>query len=73
MPVVSIRVDERIKEILSRSGIDIGSEVKRFLEELAWRVELKERLERLNRSLERIPPAEPAFSAGSVREDRERP
>jgi hypothetical protein len=73
MSIVSVRIDERVKEVLKRSGINISSEVKRFLEELAWRVELKERLEMVNRSLERIPPAEPGFSVGSVRGDREGP
>jgi hypothetical protein len=69
--VISVRVDKRVKESLERAGVDIPGEVRRFLQELAWRVELKERLERLDESLSRIPPAQQGFSAKSVREDRE--
>lgn len=69
--VVSVRVDKKVKENLEKAGIDVSSEVKRFLQELAWKVEMKERLEKLDKSLSRIPPAQQGFSAKSVREDRE--
>ena len=47
MAVVSVRVDDKVKMRLKEAGIDVPLEVKRYLEELAWRVELKGRLERL--------------------------
>ena len=71
MAVVSVRVDEKVKERLEEAGVNISQEVKRHLEELAWSVELKRRLDRLDRVLASVPPAPKGFSAGSVREDRE--
>ena len=71
MSVVSVRIVERTKEILEKAGINISQEVKRHLEELAWRIELRESVQKLSKILEKIPPAEEGFSARSVREDRE--
>ena len=71
MSVVSIRINKKTKEILEKAGINITQEIKRHLEELAWRIEVKERLERLDKILNKIPPAEDGFSAKSVREDRD--
>ncbi|MEM3381640.1 MAG: VapB-type antitoxin [Candidatus Bathyarchaeia archaeon] len=67
MSVISIRVDRKIKELLEKAGVDVSREVKQFLQELAWRVELKELDERLSK----IPEAPLGFSSESVREDRE--
>jgi predicted transcriptional regulator len=71
MAVVSVRVDEKVKKKLKEAGIDVSLEVKRHLEELAWQVELKKRLARLERVLAEMPPAPKGFSVRSVREDRE--
>lgn len=71
MSVVSVRVDKRVKEILERAGVDVNKEVKRFLEELAWKLEVRESVEKLSKLLEKIPPAEQDFAVKSVREDRE--
>ena len=71
MGVVSVRVDEKVKKLLSDAGIDVPREVKRHLEELAWQVELKRRLGRLEKVLADMPPAPKGSSASSVREDRE--
>ena len=71
MSVVSVRVDRKVKELLEKTGIDISREVKQFLQELAWKVELKERLKELDEKLSKIPEAQRGFSAKSVREDRE--
>jgi len=69
--VVSVRVDEKVKKQLMEAGIDVPSEVRRHLEELAWHVELKKRLASLEKALASMPPARKGFSARSVREDRE--
>lgn len=69
--MVSIRIDKRIKEVLEKAGVNISQEVKRYLEVLAWRIELRESIQKLSKILEKIPPAEEGFSAQSVREDRE--
>ncbi len=71
MSVVSVRVDKRVKEILERAGVDVNNEVKRFLEGLAWKLEVRESVEKLSKLLEKIPPAEEGFAVKSVREDRE--
>ena len=71
MTVVSIRIDEKIKKTLERAGINISKEVKRYLEELAWKIELQEAVKEISKLLEEVPPAGEGFSVRSVREDRE--
>ena len=71
MTVVSIRIDEKVKKALERAGVNISKEVKRYLEELAWKIELKEAVKEISKLLEEVPPAEEGFSVKSVREDRE--
>lgn len=71
MSVISIRIDEKVKKILKESGVDINREVKHFLENLAWKIEVKRRIERLNILLKDISPAKEGFSTFSVKEDRE--
>ena len=71
MPVVSIRIDEKVKKTLERAGVNISNEVKKYLEELAWKVELQEAVKDISKLLEKVPPAEEGFSVRSVREDRE--
>jgi len=71
MSVISVRINKHIKEILEEAGINISEEVKKFLNELAWKVEIKKRIERFNKIVENIKPAESGYSAKSVREDRE--
>jgi len=71
MTVISIRIDEKIKRTLERAGINISKEIKRYLEELAWKIELKEAVKEISKLLEEVPPAEEGFSVRSVREDRE--
>jgi len=41
MSVVSVRIDRKVKEILEKACVDIGKEVKKFLEELAWKMEVR--------------------------------
>jgi len=71
MSVVSIRIDKKVREVLERAGVNISKEVKRYLEELAWKIELRESIQKFSKVLEGVPPAERGFSVGSVREDRE--
>ena len=71
MTIVSIRIDDKVKKTLERAGVNISKEVKRYLEELAWRIELREAVEEISKLLEEVPPAEKGFSVRSVREDRE--
>lgn len=69
--VISVRVREEVKRLLEESGIDIGEEVRRFLEELAWRVKIRRYIERWDAILANAIPSEKGFSEASVREDRE--
>ena len=71
MAVVSVRVDEKVKKQLEEAGINVPLEIRRHLEELAWQVELKARLGRLDKALAKMPPAPKGFAVKSVREDRE--
>ena len=71
MSVISVRIDKRIKKILEEAGVNISEEVKKFLNELAWKIEVKRRIERFNKVIESIKSAEQGYSADSVREDRE--
>jgi len=71
MTVVSVRIDEKVKKTLERAGINISKEVRRYLEELAWKIELQEAVKEISKLLEEVPPAEEGFSVRSVREDRE--
>lgn len=71
MSVVSVRVDEKVRKKLEGAGVDVASEVRKHLEELAWRVELGERMDRLERSMKKAPTVPRGFAARSVREDRD--
>lgn len=69
--MISVRVREEVKRILEESGIDVGEEVRRFLEDLAWRVKIRRFVERWDELLKDVKPGEEGFSVSSVREDRE--
>jgi hypothetical protein len=69
--VISVRVKKEIKELLESEGIDIAEEVKRFLEELAYKVRIRRYVEKWDRMLEGVKPSPKGFSVSSVRGDRE--
>jgi len=69
--VVTIRVKREIKEVLEDAGVNIPNAIREHLEELAWKLRLKEETEKLNKLLEKVEPSETGFAAKSVREDRE--
>jgi hypothetical protein len=69
--VVSVRVRRGLRKYLEERGVDVSEAVRSYLEELAWRVRLKESLERLDEVLREVPPAPPGFAARSAREDRD--
>lgn len=71
MSVISVRIDKHVKEVLEKAGVNIGEEVKKFLRELAWRIEVRKRIEKFNKIVKDIEPVEYGYSAKSVREDRE--
>ncbi len=69
--VVTTRIKKEIKEALEKAGVSIPSIIREHLEELAWKLQLKEQTEKLGKLLEKVKPSEPEFAAKSVREDRE--
>ena len=69
--VISVRINEKIKEELEKHGIDISQEVKKFLEELYIKVKAKEYVNKWIEELKDIKPSEEGFSTKSIREDRE--
>mgnify|MGYP007042362954 FL=1 len=69
--VITIRIKKEVKEVLEDAGVDIPSAIREHLEELAWKLQLKEETEKLSKLLEKVEPSETGFAAKSVREDRE--
>ena len=69
--VISVRVKREIKELLESEGVNIAEEVRRFLEELAYKVRIRRYVEKWDRMLEGVKPSPKGFSVSSVREDRE--
>jgi antitoxin component of RelBE/YafQ-DinJ toxin-antitoxin module len=69
--IISVRVREEVKRLLEEAGIDVTSEVRRFLEELANGVKVKRYVSEWDRLLEGVKPSEKGFAVKSVREDRE--
>lgn len=69
--VISVRVKKEIKELLESEGINIAEEVRRFLEELAYKVRIRKYVKKWDRMLEGVKPIPKGFSISSVREDRE--
>ena len=69
--VISVRVPEEVKKILEENGIDIAEEVRKHLEELAWKIKIRKFVEKWDEILKNVKPSEPGFAVKSVREDRE--
>jgi hypothetical protein len=69
--VISVRVKKEIKELLESEGVNIAEEVRRFLEELAYKVRIRKYVKKWDRMLEGVKPSPKGFSISSVREDRE--
>ena len=69
--VISVRVSKEIKEELEKAGVDVAKEVRKMLEELAWKVRIRKQVESWDGILSNIKPSAKGFSAKSVREDRE--
>jgi rRNA-processing protein FCF1 len=56
--VITVRIRKEIKETLERAGINIPEVVKQRLEELSWKLQLKEETERMRKILENVKPSE---------------
>jgi len=69
--VVSVRIPEEVKKILEENGVDIAEEVRKHLEELAWKIKIRKFIELCDELLKNVKPSEPGFAVRSVREDRE--
>ena len=71
MSVVSVRIDRKVRRVLEEAGINISQEIKKFLNELAFKIEVQNKIKAFKESVGNIPPPEKGYSAKSVREDRE--
>jgi hypothetical protein len=69
--VISVRIRREIKEILEQNNVNISEEIRRFLEELAWKIKIRKFVEEWDKILTEMRPSEEGFSVRSVREDRE--
>jgi hypothetical protein len=69
--VISVRVAREIKDELESAGINTSEEVKRHLEELAWKIKSKRAVEEMNEVIsKRVKPSKKGFAAAQIREDR---
>jgi len=70
--VISVRVPREIKEELEAAGINTSEEVKRYLEELAWKMRSKRAVEEMNEVIrKRVKPSKRGFAEAQTREDRD--
>jgi len=69
--VITTRIKKEIKEVLEKAGVNIPNIIKVHLEELAWKLQLREEIEEIRELLKDVKPSEPGFATKSVREDRE--
>jgi len=69
--VISVRIRKELKEELERAGINVVEEVKKRLEELAWKLIIKRQVNKWDKILSNVKPSMKGFSVKSVREDRE--
>ena len=69
--VISVRIRKEVKESLEKAGVNVAKEVREYLENLAWKIRVREKMREWEEILSRVKPSEEGFSARSVREDRE--
>ncbi len=68
---IAVRVKKEIKETLEKAGINISETVRKHLEEIFWKLQLKKETETMRKILENVKPSAKGFAEKSVREDRE--
>jgi antitoxin component of RelBE/YafQ-DinJ toxin-antitoxin module len=69
--IVTVRIKKEIKETLEKAGVNISAAIKAYLEEFAWKIQLREEIEKMKVLLKDVKPSEKGFAEKSVREDRE--
>jgi hypothetical protein len=70
--VISVRVPRDVKRELEAAGINTSEEVKRHLEELAWKTRSKRAVEEMNEVIrKRVKPSKKGFAQTQIREDRD--
>ncbi|MDI3497062.1 hypothetical protein [Archaeoglobus sp.] len=69
--VISVRVRKDTKKTLEEMGLNVSEEVRKFLEELAWKAKIRKKMDEWEKIMERVKPSERGFAATSVREDRD--
>ena len=70
--IISVRLKKGTREKLKNLGIDPSREVRRILEELAWRKDVSNTMDRLEMIVEKqSKPSGAGFATKSIREDRD--
>jgi hypothetical protein len=70
--VISVRVSREVKDELEAAGINTSEEVKRHLEQLAWKMKSKRAVEEMNEVIrKRVKPSKKGFAAAQIGEDRD--
>ncbi len=70
--LISIRLRPGTKERLKKLGINTSEEVRKYLEELAWKQDAMNTMARLEEVIRKhSKPSKPGFAVQSIREDRD--
>lgn len=70
--LISIRLKPGTKERLKKLGINTSEEVRNYLENLAWKQDVLNTMDKLENLLRKhSKPSKPGFATKSIREDRD--
>ena len=67
-----MQIRKEVKEVSERYGINISAVVEEYLEGLAWKVKVKETLDKLGKLLKKVPSALRGYAVKSVRKKSRR-
>ncbi len=70
--VISVRLRKGTREKLKNLGINPSEEVRKFLEDLVWKKDVRNTIDKLELMIqEHSRPSETGFAVKSIREDRD--
>ncbi|MCL6090639.1 MAG: VapB-type antitoxin [Candidatus Thermoplasmatota archaeon] len=70
--VISVRLKKGTREKLKNLGINPSEEVRKYLEDLAWKKDARNTIDKLELMIQKhSKPSETGFAVKSIREDRD--
>lgn len=70
--VISVRIKKDVKSVLEKDGVDVESDVKKYLNEKAARIKFRKAMSKIHKIIENEVKPSPAGSAAKwIREDRD--